>query len=165
MPNRTAYSVVQLILSLIGTFDAGTLYYAHRNNIDLPCSSGGGCDVIAQSHWAYFHGEPVALLGTCAYIALALMSVLKQYSERDSFASALSWLMLAVSAGGTVFSWRLQYIAAVDIGAFCIYCRASAIVMTLIFLTTLVERVQIWRNPTVEHADVMVGRDAPAEGK
>jgi uncharacterized membrane protein len=130
---------------LIGTFVAGLLYYAHRNNIQLPCTTGNGCDLVAASHWAYLYGIPVALLGTAAYVALALMTVLKHYSEKDSVSSAFRYLMLLVSLGGASFSWYLQYVADVYIGAFCIYCRTSAITITLICLVTVAEQIAMHR--------------------
>jgi uncharacterized membrane protein len=146
MFNRTTQSVIQLVLAFIGMLDAGTLYFAHRANVDLPCTTGGGCDLVAASHWAYVYGVPVALLGTAGYIIIVLMSVLKLYSVSELFASSLLWLILAITAGGTAFSWYLQYVAAVDIGAFCIYCRGSAIIMSLLFLSATIEGVSSWKR-------------------
>jgi uncharacterized membrane protein len=129
------------LLAFIGTADAGTLYWAHRTGVDLPCTSGDGCDLVNASHWSHFGPFPVALFGLAAYILVLFSSVLKITSDSAKFAERLLLVILAISLCGTGYSWYLQYVAKVFIGAFCIYCRVSAITMTCIFLTSLFEKL------------------------
>ncbi len=148
MNSRTVYSSAQSILAFAGTADAGTLYWAHRQGIELPCTSGGGCDLVYASHWSHLGPVPVALLGVIAYIFLLFAAVIKLSSEPAS--STITFTALAILAAtivGTCFSWYLQYVSTVFIGAFCIYCRTSAIIMTLLFLTSLAEQLQGFRQP------------------
>jgi uncharacterized membrane protein len=135
-------SLVELILSFVGTGIAGTLYFAHRNNIELPCSTGGGCDLVNASHWAHFYGFPVSLIGIAGYGVLAMLSVLKLNAPDRRAQGILRLIMLIMTGGAVAFSWYLQYVAAVFIGAFCIYCRSSAIVITLLFAMLVFETVR-----------------------
>jgi uncharacterized membrane protein len=140
MRSQTIYSSVEAVLAFAGTADAGTLYLAHRSGIQLPCTSGDGCDLVYSSHWSHIGPVPVALIGVAAYVFLLFASVLKLTSVPvSSFRLALLLLILIESLVGTCFSWYLQYVSAVFIGAFCIYCRTSAIIMSLIFLITAYE--------------------------
>jgi uncharacterized membrane protein len=139
MQNRTLYSSAQALLAFIGCADAGTLYWAHRNNIELPCTSGNGCDLVYASHWSHVLGIPIALIGLAAYLVFLFASVLKLTSDSERLKVLLFRIILLPSFFGTVFSWYLQYVASVYIGAFCIYCRVSAFVMTFLFLSALIE--------------------------
>jgi uncharacterized membrane protein len=143
MQRRTLYSSVQAALAFAGTADAGTLYWAHRNAIELPCTSGNGCDLVNASHWSHIAGIPIAFIGLSAYIIILFASVLKLTSSQAAFDWFLLTLIFLISLGGTGYSWYLQYVSAVDIGAFCIYCRTSAIIMTILFVVTALE---YWRQ-------------------
>lgn len=138
MANRKITSLIQTLLCAVGTLDAGTVYWAHRSGITLPCSSGGGCDLVNASHWSAIDGVPVALLGALSYIVLLFAAILRLTTDSDQTAFRVNLGMVAISLFGTCYSWYLQYVADVYIGAFCIYCRVSAITMTLIFLISLV---------------------------
>lgn len=138
MTNRKVTAFIQTLLCAVGVLDAGTVYWAHRSGITLPCSSGGGCDLVNVSHWAFVYGVPVSLIGAIGYIVLLFASILRLTTDSEASAAKTNLFLLAASFLATCYSWYLQYVADVFIGAFCIYCRISAITMTLIFLTSLV---------------------------
>lgn len=132
------FAVAEAALSVVGAGIAGTLWWAHRRHVDLPCTADGGCGQVAASSQAYvnlgpWHDIPVALLGLLGYVALLTLSMLKLGS--DSPASLHLWrrLFWAVSAAGFAYSWYLQYVAHFVIGAFCVWCFSSATVMTALF--------------------------------
>ncbi len=143
-------NIAEAVLSFVGACIAGTLWWAHRTHTDLPCTSGGGCDVVAASRWANItlgplHHIPVALLGLIGYIVLMSLSMLKMSVEKETVISRLHSLLWAISAGGIGYSWFLQYVAHFKLAAFCIYCFSSACVMTLLFLTATVEAILLRR--------------------
>ncbi|HEX5324754.1 MAG TPA: vitamin K epoxide reductase family protein [Capsulimonadaceae bacterium] len=138
MSKRTLTAAIQTFLSLVGALDAGSLYWAHMKGVSMPCMSGEGCDVVNSSHWAYISGVPVSLFGALTYIVLLFASVLRLTTDSESTASRVNIFLLVASFCGTCYSWYLQYIAAFRIGEFCIYCRVSAITMTLILITSVV---------------------------
>jgi uncharacterized membrane protein len=147
MSKRTLTASFQVLFSLVGTLDAGTLYWAHRMNENLPCTTGGGCDVVNSSSYAYVFGIPVSLLGAITYIVLLFASVLRLTTDSETTAHRVNVFLLAASLFGMCYSWYLQYIAAFRIGEFCIYCRVSAITMSLFFVTTVAAQALLRMRP------------------
>ena len=146
MTSRTIHSSVQILLSLVGSGIAGFLYREHITGSSIPCINGSeGCNIVDASHWSSFHGIPVSLFGVTAYVALLFCAVIKLTADSEKLASRIAWLMLLITSAGVVVSWIYQYIAKFLIGAFCIWCRSSAITMTLLFIVALVEVLSIVR--------------------
>lgn len=145
-PNRTLFVAAEAFLSFAGAGIAGTLWWADQTRRDLPCSSGGGCALVSASRWShvdlvFFHHVPVALLGLAGYVLLLTLAMLRLGMEDARLDRTLHLLTGLVSAGGVLYSWFLQWIAHAEIGAFCIWCRSSAFVMTLLLCIAALE----WR--------------------
>ncbi len=135
---RQTWTLIEAALSFVGAGIAGTLWWKDRVHQDVPCSANGGCEIVANSAWSHvdlivFHHVPVALLGLLGYLVLLTLAMLRLGSEGDwdRRLHCLAWLL---AAGGAAYSWYLQWIAHFKIGAYCPWCRASAMVMTLLFL-------------------------------
>ena len=152
----TRFSVLEAVLSFCGAGIAGTLWWAHRNAIDLPCTSDGGCDQVAQSRWSHLslgplHDIPVALLGFLAYLGLLSLSMAKLGSDSPVTRRGLQRLLRAGTAFGAAYSWYLQYIAHFRIFAFCVWCFSSALVMTALLIVTIwearVDRASVKASP------------------
>ena len=148
MPNtdsiRQTCTVIEAALSFVGAGIAGTLWWKDKVHQDVPCSADGGCEIVAASSWShidliFWHHVPVALLGLLGYIALLTLSMLRLAVERKEWDSWLHRVIWMATAGGTAYSWYLQWVAHAKIGAFCIWCRSSAIVMTILFLIVTFE--------------------------
>jgi uncharacterized membrane protein len=137
------FALAQAAFSFAGAIVAGAIWWAHRRNIDLPCTSGGGCELVMSSAWSQIHllglTIPLAFLGFLAYLTLLVLSLLKWASETDRAIGLLQRAILSISAAGFLFSWYLQWVAHYRIGAFCIWCRTSACIMTLLFCISAVE--------------------------
>ena len=100
--------------------------------------------VVAASAWSHvdlllFHHVPVALLGLAGYALLLTLAMLRLGSDNARLNHRLYQLAGLVSAGGGAYSWYLQWVAAAKIGAYCPWCRASAITMTILFCTVAAE--------------------------
>ena len=137
---RQTCTLIEAALSFVGAGIAGTLWWADRTRRDLPCSADGGCETVAASAWSHidlivWHQVPVALLGLLGYLTLLTLAMLRLGSEGDTWNRRLHRLTWLLAAGGTAYSWYLQWVALAKIGAYCPWCRSSAIVMTLLFLT------------------------------
>ena len=137
---RQTCTLIEAALSFVGAGIAGTLWWADRTRQDLPCSANGGCEIVAASHWSHidlllWHHVPVALLGLLGYLALLTLAMLRLGAENAGWDRRLHRLMWLLAAGGTAYSWYLQWIAHAKIGAYCPWCRSSACVMTALFLT------------------------------
>lgn len=137
---RQTWVVIEAALSFVGSGIAGTLWWADRTRQDVPCSADGGCEIVAGSAWShvdllFWHHVPVALLGLLGYVGLMTFAMLRFGSESEVWDRRLHRLIWLLTAGGTAYSWYLQWVAHARIGAFCVWCRSSAVVMTVLFLT------------------------------
>jgi uncharacterized membrane protein len=81
----------------------------------------------------------VALLGLIGYLAILVLSLIPPKEDRQ-------WpevLRFGVALIGVMFQWYLFYIEAAVLHAFCYWCIASQIIITLIFILSLpVRRAQ-----------------------
>ena len=106
-----------------------------------------GCDIVLSSPYAYVFGLPLSLFGFLGYLSMIVFAVaplLVNSAEQKSLRSKLeSWTGLFLFAGSTamtIFSGYLMYVLAVDIKAACIYCIASALFATSLFILALIGR-------------------------
>ncbi len=106
-----------------------------------------GCDIVLSSPYAYVFGLPLSLFGFLGYLSMIVFAVaplLVNPTEQKSLRSKLeSWTGLFLFAGSTamtIFSGYLMYVLAVDIKAACIYCIASALLATSLFVLALIGR-------------------------
>jgi uncharacterized membrane protein len=139
MERRIIFSSIEAVFAFSGCAVAGTLYWAHRSNVELPCSTGDGCDLVNASHWSRLGSLPVSLIGLAGYVLVLFASVIKLTAVDRILSDRLLAMMTVITALGTVYSWYLQYVAHVYIGAFCLYCRSSAIIMTVLLVLALSE--------------------------
>jgi uncharacterized membrane protein len=123
------------LLSLGGIGAAGYLTYVHWFDKPIVCAGFSSCQQVADSSYAWIGGVPVAFLGLLGYVALALAAIF-WLGSGDRFDI---WPLLAVwgmSVAGFAYSAYLTYVEVFVIDALCIWCLASAIIMTLIFLAS-----------------------------
>ena len=134
------------VLSLIGFFVALYLW-AHNSGLTGPIVCGvGDCATVQSSSYARIGGVPVSAIGVAGYTALFALSMLGlQPGRRES--KAIGALLLAGAFFGVAFSAYLTYLEAAVIRAWCQYCVASAIIITLIFFTTLPEIGRLRSSP------------------
>ena len=116
--------VAVLALSALGLAIAGYLTYVHYAEIESVCRIAHGCEQVQTSEWAELAGVPVALLGLIGYAGI-FASVFVP-GEAGLLAGA------AMSLIGFGFSAYLTYREIWSIEAICIWCVASAIVLTLL---------------------------------
>lgn len=134
--------MVVAVLSLIGVFLA---FYLVANNLGwippVPCGTGA-CGLVQSSKYAWVGPVPVSAIGLAGYLALFALSIAGlQGSLARSRATA--FLLFAGALLGVLFSAYLTYLEAMVIQAWCRYCVASAILITLILLATLPELKRI----------------------
>jgi uncharacterized membrane protein/protein-disulfide isomerase len=126
---------ISMLLAFAGVFVAGVLTISHILQVQVPCGPEGGCAVVTQHPKSMWFGIPVAYLGVAAYSVLAFLSARRSMTGLKS--QSLANLGALISGIGFVVSWYLQYVALFEIRATCLWCLASAIIMTLLFVTQL----------------------------
>lgn len=106
----------------------------------LACGTGG-CETVQLSKWATFLGLPVAAWGVLYYVALfgvALLGTMERFVD----APWISHALLALTSWGVAFSMWLTYLELYVINAICRFCVVSAVLVTVLFVTSILE----WRE-------------------
>ena len=132
--NRMAIAV----LSLVGFFICMYLI-SHFYGWTGPLVCGvGDCGAVQASPYAQIRGIPLSVFGVAGYVLLLVTSFVGiQPGKRDS--RLVSVVLLAAASFGVGVSGYLTYLEAAVIHAWCQWCVISAVLMTLIFLASLVE--------------------------
>jgi len=118
------------VLSLIGLAIAGYLAYVTMAKSVSICGPVGDCNLVQQSEYARFFGIiPVSFLGVGGYLAIIFAWALSRYGH-GRIARTASGALLAAAFLGTVLSIYLTSLEPFVIGASCLWCLLSAVVMT-----------------------------------
>jgi uncharacterized membrane protein len=124
------------VLSLLGIFISGYLALYKLGYLGVIQCGTGGCETVQASRYAYFLGFPVAVWGIGAYAALFVLAVLG-VQPRWMHARPVAVGLFALAGVGVLFSAYLTYLEAAVIHAWCRWCVASAVLITLIFLLAI----------------------------
>jgi uncharacterized membrane protein len=125
-------------LALVGAFLSAYLtlyYYGYVGS--LACGSGG-CATVQASKWARFIGVPVALWGAGYYASVFLIAAVGAMGA----ASEKLWpskLLLALNGWSVLFSGYLTWAEIVKINAICRYCVASALIVLVLFVLSVLD--------------------------
>ena len=122
--------IAAIAISIVGIAIAGYLTYVHYAGISPVCEIAHGCEKVQTSEWSKVAGVPVALLGLLGYVGI--LAALLVPGETAMTAAA----GLAVVGAG--FSAYLTYREVFTIEAICIWCVASAILMLVLAVLTVV---------------------------
>jgi uncharacterized membrane protein len=128
--------IATAVLALLGTGIAGYLTWVHFAGLEPVCLGGtGGCERVQSSPWSELAGIPVAVLGLAGYVAILLSLLLPEDLGR-SVAALLSF-------GGAGFSAWLTYVEIAKIEAICQWCVASAVLMALLAIVSIVRLLRV----------------------
>lgn len=130
------------LLSLAGVFLAFYLV-AHNLGWAPPLLCGtGDCGVVQSSSHAWVGPIPVAAIGLAGYLGLFVLALLG-LQESMAGSRLIALLLFGGALAGVLYSGYLTYLEAVVIKAWCRYCVASAILITVVFLATIPELKRI----------------------
>jgi uncharacterized membrane protein len=133
--------MVIAMLSLVGFLISSYLLLYKINVLGKIACGSGSCETVQASPWATFVFVPVPAWGVGGYLLILVLAVLG-LQPRFIESRLLSIALLAATTLAFAFSAYLTGVEAFLIHAWCRWCVASAIVATLIFLTSLLE----WRT-------------------
>lgn len=132
------------ILAFFGLADSIYLTQSELSGTPLICNiqNLSGCNVVAASQYSHVFGIPLAEFGVLFYAVIFILAAL----ELVIFDQLLRRVLQASALVGFVASLYFTLIQIFFIGAFCIYCGASAIIALLIFIfANLIEPINIKR--------------------
>ncbi len=118
------------LLAIAGLAISAYLTYVETSGIIAVCGPVGDCNTVQTSPYAYLFGVvPMGFVGLLGYLAvLVAWAAAQRLAER-----AADWARLALfafTAFGTVFSAILTFLEPFIIGATCLWCVTSAVLMT-----------------------------------
>ncbi len=137
---RIAVALI-LFLSFCGLADSVYLAQHEATGTPLLCNIENltGCNIVASSPYANIFGIPLAEFGILFYSILFALAAL----ELVLFDKVIRRVLQVGSLVGIAGSLYFTLIQTFVIGAFCIYCIASAIITIFIFvLAGLIEPVR-----------------------
>lgn len=129
------------LLSLVGILVSGYLTL-HRLGLigRLYCGASGSCETVQASSYSAILGVPVAYVGLAGYLvilAVALAGLQPRWASDPRVPTAL----VTLSAVGVAFSVYLSVLEEFVIHAWCRWCIASAVVITLTLLFAIADLV------------------------
>jgi uncharacterized membrane protein len=126
------------VLCLAGVFISAYLWLYKLGKIgNLACGTGG-CETVQLSPYARFMGIEVSLIGLVGYLVLFVLALL---SLQPGLA-AVRWpvrLLAALSGVAVLFTAYLKSLEFFVIHAICRWCVASAVIITIVFVLSLLE--------------------------
>ena len=122
------------LLSVIGIGVAGYLAYVELNQVEAVCGPVGNCNTVQQSEYATLFGIlPIGVLGVMGYLAIIILW-LARLLDLPSYTRILNLGLFGITLFGMLFSIYLTFLEPFVIGATCMWCLSSAVIMTVLFL-------------------------------
>lgn len=122
------------VATFLATFGIGVAAYiaiADSGGGAPVCIAGGhGCQTVVESSYSHLLGVNVAVFGIAGYALLLACALLRGDGARMAG--------FALSLVGFGFSLYLTFLELFTIDAVCQWCVASAVLMTLLFVTNAV---------------------------
>ena len=126
------------LLSLLGLFVSTYLFLYKTGALGTIACGTGGCETVQLSPQSRFLGVEVALIGMAGYtviLAVALAAMQPALASARWPAVALAGL----SGGAFLFTLYLKYLELFVIHAICRWCVVSAVLITAIFVLSLLD--------------------------
>jgi uncharacterized membrane protein len=136
------------VLLLIGLGVAVYLSYIELTRSEAICGPVGDCNAVQQSPYARLFGLlPVGVLGVIGYLSIGAIWMLHRYRVEPlkRYAALAIW---GLAAFGVLFSIYLTILEPFVIGATCIWCLTSAVVMVLILWASTEPAAHAWKGIT-----------------
>ena len=142
---RDRASVAVPALAVIGMGVAAYLTYVETSGTLAVCGPVGDCNAVQQSAYARVGGVPVGLLGLAGY-ALMLVAWGASGLRRQDVARWATLGLLVMAFVGVLSSIYLTFLEPFVIGATCMWCLTSAVIMTLLLWLVAGPGTVAWRR-------------------
>jgi uncharacterized membrane protein len=120
-------------LCVIGCGVAGYLWYVEATMAQAICGPIGHCQTVQESEYSRLFGIlPIGALGVAGYVAIIITWSIGR-TWRSRWAELANLVLLGMTASGTLFSIYLTFLEPFVIGASCLWCLTSAVLITALF--------------------------------
>jgi uncharacterized membrane protein len=143
------------VLAFIGLAIGFYLTFIETTNTPAVCGPVGDCNSVQKSPYAYLFGVlPIGLIGMIGYFLILAGAIGQQFLKNETRRRAMWLLLWALAWFGVLFSIYLTFLEPFVIGATCMWCISSAVVMTLILWgTTPLAKLATQQNDTDHDLD------------
>lgn len=125
------------VLALIGLGVAIYLTFVEKTQSEALCGPVGDCNAVQQSPYAILLGiVPIGIIGVIGYVLILGAWSIRRFTSTDKLGNWASLAIWGMAWVGIFFSIYLTFLEPFVIGATCMWCITSAIVMTLILLAS-----------------------------
>ncbi len=131
------YNIYALIAAIIGALDSTYLAWIKLTHNETLCAPGlGDCFTVNTSRYAELFGIPIALFGLATYVAIIAILLLE---KRIGFLKENGTLALfGIGLVGVLYSAYLSYLEEFVLHAWCPYCILSAVMITIVFIVSII---------------------------
>jgi len=112
------------------------LLWARLTNHQVFCGNSISCDLVLKSAYSAIAGVPVTFLGLLAYLILLIITLLRGHVVKYHDAN-IRLATYGISLTGFLYSGYLTYIQIFVLGAMCVWCLISMVLITIIFIMTI----------------------------
>ena len=121
------------LLAIVGLGVATYMVYIETTKVEAVCGPIGDCNSVQQSPYATLFGFlPVGVLGVLGYSAILVLWLIQRFGPQ-SIQKTVGLLTWAMTGFGLLFSIYLTFLEPFVIGATCVWCISSALIMMLLF--------------------------------
>lgn len=133
------------LLSVAGLLISAYLWMFKHGYIGTLACGTGECETVQLSQYSSFLGVDVAFLGMLGYLlflGVSLVGVQPAWLDRPG----PSRLLLLLSGGALLFALYLTGLELFVIHAICRWCVASAVIVVVIFVLSLLDARRLARH-------------------
>lgn len=112
-------------------------YIYELTSSNAMCLGSGDCSTVNASSYSEIYGIPVALVGVGGYLAILALLLLERQAN-PFWKQNLPLAVFGLSVGGFGFTLYLVYVEAFILKAWCPFCVASQVTMTILFFLTII---------------------------
>jgi uncharacterized membrane protein len=121
------------VLAVAGLAVAAYMAHVELYATEAVCGPVGDCNTVQHSEYARLFGVvPVGVLGVAGFAAILLAWVTHRWAS-GCIAAWATITLLGLTGFGTVFSIYLTFLEPFVIGATCLWCLSSAVIMTALY--------------------------------
>jgi len=136
-PDPPSWGWLVPVLALAGLGVALYMAYVETQGVQAACGPVGDCNTVQQSQYARLFGVlPIGVVGAIGYIAMLAAWAWRRSGADERRRAIASLTLFSMTALGVLFSIYLTFLEPFVIGATCVWCLTSAVIITLLLLLT-----------------------------
>lgn len=124
------------LLAVVGLGVSGYLAVVEASNATAVCGPVGHCNEVQQSVYARLFGVPVAVLGVVGYVLMLAAWLVSRLNNNTRLAASAQIALFLLAGIGVLASLVLTFLEPFVIGATCMWCLLSALIMTALLWAT-----------------------------